>query len=94
MIAVYRYFSNKRALVRGAFLSVEQIFQSGLAELKRDPDADGREVLTKIGERLGTLPPGDASARFDELRRVYPTVYASVQKVRAATLICFSTFAG
>lgn len=85
-ITVYRYFSNKQDLVREAFLRIEQVFQKGLANLKQNPQADWKNVLDQMGEDLSTLPPGDISARFDELQRLYPDVYASIQEARAATL--------
>ena len=91
-VTVYRYFSDRKELVRAAFLRVEQIFQKGLADLRKDPRADWQVVLRRIGEGLSALPSGDAAARADELRRLYPDVYDSIQQVRVATLNGF--FAG
>jgi AcrR family transcriptional regulator len=85
-VTVYRYFSEKKELVRAAHLRVEQVFQKGLAELERNPLADWESVLNQIGEGLSDLPSGDVSARSDELKRLYPDVYASIQEVRVATL--------
>jgi AcrR family transcriptional regulator len=85
-VTVYRHFSEKKELVRAAFLRVEQVFQEGLAELERNPLADWESVLNQIGEGLSVLPAGDVSARAAELKRLYPDVYASIQEVRVATL--------
>jgi AcrR family transcriptional regulator len=85
-VTVYRHFSEKKELVRAAFLRVEQVFQTGLAELERNPLADWESVLNQIGEGLSVLPAGDVSARAAELKRLYPDVYASIQEVRVATL--------
>ena len=85
-ITVYRYFGDKRELVREAFLRVERVFQEGLAELKRDPESSWESILEQIGENLRALPHGDASARTDELKRLYPDIYASIQEVRVPTL--------
>ncbi len=85
-ITVYRYFADKPDLAEAAFLYVEQIFQDGLAELKQNPQADWAKVMDRVGERLSALPPGDAVARAEELKRLYPEVYKAVQKVRVATL--------
>ncbi len=85
-ITVYRYFADKPDLVQATFLYVEQIFQEGLAELKQNPQADWVKIMDHVGERLSALPPGDAAARADELKRLYPEVYKAVQKVRVATL--------
>jgi AcrR family transcriptional regulator len=85
-VTVYRYFAEKKELVRAAYLRVEQIFQDGLAELEGNPQADWESILNQIGERLSALPPGNAFARFDEVKRLYPDVYRSIQDVRVATL--------
>ncbi len=85
-VTVYRYFSEKKELVRAAFLRVEQVFQKALADLEQDPSADWESVLNQIGEDLSALPSSDVSARSDELKRLYPDIYASIQEVRVATL--------
>ena len=85
-VTVYRYFPEKKELVYRAFLRVEQVFQQGLAALKRDPKADWEGILNQIGEELGALPPGDVFERMDELKRLYPDVCDSIQQVREITL--------
>jgi AcrR family transcriptional regulator len=85
-VTVYRHFEEKKGLVRAAFLRVEQVFEKGLADLKQNPRGDGEKVLDQIGEGLSALPRGDAFARMDELKRLYPDVYSAVQEVRVSTL--------
>ena len=85
-VTVYRHFEDKKQLVRDAFLRVEQVFKDGLADLKRNPNEDGEKVLDQIGEGLSVLPRADAFAQMDELKRLYPDVYKSVQEVRVSTL--------
>jgi AcrR family transcriptional regulator len=85
-VTVYRHFADKKELVRAAFLRVEQVFEKGLADLKRNPREDGEKILNQIGEGLSALPSSDAFARMDELKRLYPDVYSSVQEVRVSTL--------
>jgi len=85
-VTVYRHFSNKRELVRSAFLLVEGVFEKGLADLKRNPRTDGEKILNQIGDGLSALPAGDAFARMDELKRLYPDVYSAIQEVRVVTL--------
>lgn len=85
-VTVYRYFSEKKELVHEAYLRVEQVFQKGLADLKQDPQVDWESVLNQIGEDISTLPSGDVFARIDELKRLYPDIYSSIQEVRVATL--------
>jgi AcrR family transcriptional regulator len=85
-ITVYRYFADKQDLTRAAFLRVEQVFQKGLSDLRQNPQQDWESILNQIGEDLSALPPGDVYARSDELKRLYPSVYHSIQEVRVATL--------
>jgi AcrR family transcriptional regulator len=85
-VTVYRYFPEKEHLVYEAFLHVEQLFQNALADLNQGPEADCESVLGQIGEGLRALPRGDVFARFDELKRVYPDLYTSIQEVRRVTL--------
>jgi AcrR family transcriptional regulator len=85
-VTVYRYFSDKKDLVLKAILRGEQVFQKALVELQSNPHADWQRVLDKIGEDLSALPSGDVFARFDEIKRLYPDVYAAIQEVRVATL--------
>ncbi len=85
-VTVYRYFSEKKELVREAYLRVEQVFQKGLADLEQDPLANWESVLIQIGEDLSALPVGDIFTRFDEIKRLYPDIYNSIQEVRIDTL--------
>ena len=85
-VTVYRHFEGKKELVRQALLRVEQVFEKGLADLKRNPREDGEKVLDQIGDGLSLLPRADAFAQMDELKRLYPDVYSAVQQVRVSTL--------
>ena len=85
-VTVYRHFADKKELVRESFLRVEQVFENGLADLKRNPHEDGEKILDQIGEGLSALPRADAFAQMDELKRLYPDVYRAVQEVRVSTL--------
>ncbi len=85
-VTVYRYFSEKKELVREAYLRVEQVFQKALADLEQNPLAQWESVFNQIGEDLSTLPSGDVFAQFDEIKRLYPDTYNSIQAVRIDTL--------
>jgi len=85
-VTIYRYFPEKKDLVLEVYLHVEQIFQNGLAELEQNPQAGGESVLKHIAEGLSALPASDVFARADELKRLYPDVYDSIQQVRVVTL--------
>lgn len=85
-VTVYRYFPNKKDLVLKAFLRIEQIFQEALNELTRNPQADIESILDQIGQGLSVLPQGDVFKRTDELKRLYPDSYNSIQQIRVSTL--------
>lgn len=85
-VTVYRYFNDKKALVRAAFLSVEQIFLDGLKEFQQNPPRTLEIGMDIIGNNLRALPTGDVVKRADELKRVYPDVYAEIQALRESTL--------
>ena len=81
-VTVYRYFADKRDLVREAFLSIERIFQRADHDFAADPGADVYAALEQIGRDLNALPHGNPIAHRDELRRLYPDVYDEVQAFR------------
>jgi len=85
-VTVYRYFPEKRELIRATMLRFEQVFEKGLEDLKQNPQADWVTILDQIGKDLNALPQGDTFARFDELKRLYPDVYESIQEVRMTVL--------
>jgi|WetSurMetagenome_2_1015567.scaffolds.fasta_scaffold94009_3 AcrR family transcriptional regulator len=85
-VTVYRYFPNKEELVQAAFLRVEQVFQDALVNIKTDPNPDMEIIFNSIGEGLSTLPTANEYSRFQELKRLYPNVYTSVQEIRNSEL--------
>ncbi len=85
-VTVYRYFNDKQALTRAAFLSVEQIFLDGLAEFQDKQPVNIEIGMDIIGKNLEALPTGDVAKRADELKRIFPEVYAEVQAMRKSTL--------
>ena len=85
-VTVYRHFPDKKGLVLAAFLRVEHVFEKGLEYLQKDPQANLDTFLDQIGAGLRSLPSGDVFARVEELKRLYPDAYRSVQEVRVATL--------
>jgi len=85
-VTIYRYFADKKALVRAAFVRSESVFQECVAELDRNPDADWSCLLDRVGEGLAALPSGNLSAGLSELKRLYPDVYADFQAVRVEGL--------
>jgi AcrR family transcriptional regulator len=85
-VTVYRYYADKRDVVRAAFLQSEQVFEQTRIDLEQNPGCDPEVYLDQIGYGLAAQPHGDLFARLDELRRVYPDIYAEFQQVRVAAL--------
>ena len=85
-VTVYRYFADKPALVRAAFVRSELVFHECAAALARDPNADWGQALDRLAAGLAALPPGPLSERLGELKRLYPDIYADFQAVRVAGL--------
>ena len=85
-VTVYRHFPDKKELVRAAFLRIEQVFAQALGDMKQNSDVKVENMLDQIGTGLSNLPKGDVFARMDELKRLYPDVYNSVQEARTVTL--------
>ncbi len=81
-VTVYRYFGDKRTLVRAAFLHAQTVFQQADTDLAADPQMDIEVVLERIDRSLSAFPPGDVAARLDELRRLYPDIYEEEKAVR------------
>jgi AcrR family transcriptional regulator len=76
-ITVYRYFADKKELVRAAFLQMEALFQQQMEALEAG-ETPGRE--------MAPLPFRDTAIRLDELKRLYPDIYAEFQAARLAVL--------
>ncbi|MBN1287326.1 MAG: TetR/AcrR family transcriptional regulator [Anaerolineae bacterium] len=83
---VYRYFDDKRSLVHTAFLRLEQVFHNALLRMEQDPHNSPGVYLDQMGQEFHALPSGDLITRLEELKRLYPSVYAGVQEVRSAAL--------
>ena len=85
-VTIYRYFPDKKKLTLEAFSRIEQVFQKGVDELDQNLEADWESIMKQIGEDLSALPPCDVIARSDELKRLYPDVYRSIQDIRVEIL--------
>ena len=66
-VTVYRHFAEKKELVREAFLRVEQVFEKGLADLKRNPREDGEKILNQIS-RSGRAISKNKKSNGEEIR--------------------------
>jgi AcrR family transcriptional regulator len=85
-ITVYRYFGDKRGLVEAVCRHVGGVFQRAAAGRPDDTAAQIDVRLKQMGEDLGRLRPGNWLACFEEIRRLYPTVYEEFRAAREAAL--------
>ncbi|MCA9925599.1 MAG: TetR/AcrR family transcriptional regulator [Anaerolineales bacterium] len=73
-VTAYRYFGDKKSLVRAAFMrpvAVFQQIQAAIVQGQRQPIA---AYLDSVGAGLAALPQGDLPTRLDELQRLYPDI--------------------
>ena len=85
-VTVYRYFTDKKGLVRAVCSRIASIFQ------RAADDSRGRSVdeidacLNQLGTDLGALGPGNVFALFDEIHRLYPEVYEELRVARETAI--------
>jgi AcrR family transcriptional regulator len=85
-VTVYRYFTDKKGLVRAVCSRIASIFQRAAA------DSRGRSIdeidgcLNRLGTELGALAPGNLFALFDEIHRLYPEVYEAFRAARETAI--------
>lgn len=77
-VTIYRYFGDRKSLVRAAFLHLAESLETLVAELGDEPRPDLDAFLSRIGELMTALPAGLQPATA-ELQRNYPEVYAEVR---------------
>ncbi len=85
-MTVYRYYPDKSALVREAFVGMAAHFQRAREELDQLEHADVDAALDHIFRHFAAAPGGPVLARLDELRRLYPDTYEDYRRVRSDAL--------
>jgi len=83
---VYRYFKDKRHLVRASMMHMVAVINEALASLDKHKDYDTERSATLIKEAVGLLPKGDLSTRVIELKQLYPEIFAEYQIARLASI--------
>jgi AcrR family transcriptional regulator len=85
-ITAYRYFDNKKELVRASFLSVVAIFENVGKEIKIEKNINFEDVLDRIKTGLAQLPQGNLMVLMEELKIIYPDIYEEVNERRIAAI--------
>ncbi len=84
-VTVYRYFRDKKGLVRAVCRQVVGVFQAA-ARCCRDGPQDLESCLTRIGQALRDMPGGQLLARLEEIGRLYPDVHEEFRDTRTKAL--------
>ena len=85
-VTVYRYFGDKRGLVRAACLRIVAAFQRAADDSPAGSLPDLDERLNRLGAELSALPQGNLLLRLDEVRCLYPEVHAEFRELRQAAV--------
>jgi AcrR family transcriptional regulator len=81
-VTVYRYFGDKRGLVRAVCLRIASYFQKAADAGPNDTMQAVNERLHQLGNDLRQLPPGNLLARIDEIGHLYPEVHQEFRATR------------
>lgn len=85
-VTVYRYFTDKKGLVRAVSQRIGAIFQRA-AKASRGRSIDEIDAcLNQLGRELSELGSGNTFALFDEVHRLYPDVYEEFRQTREAAI--------
>ncbi len=85
-ITAYRYFGNKKELVRASFIPIVEIFERVEKEIKAENLLNIEVALDRIKAELIGLPRGNLLSTMEELKRLYPDIYNAVNTRRVASL--------
>ncbi|MBI9045029.1 MAG: TetR/AcrR family transcriptional regulator [Anaerolineaceae bacterium] len=81
-VTAYRYFGDKKSLVRAAFMRPIGVFQQVQKSLAQEQGQKIETYLDSIGMGLAALPQGDLPTRLDELNRLYPDIADEFHTIR------------
>ena len=77
-MTVYRYFGDREALVRAAFLQLAEALEAVIADLGGEAQPDVDAFLERIGAVVMALPTG-LQAAMGDLEKAHPEAYAEVR---------------
>ncbi len=79
---VYRYYRDKKYLVRSCFIYMVDVVGQALNELDRHSQYTTRKSAEYIRQAVASLPKGDLPARLNELKILYPDIFEEYQQGR------------
>ena len=79
---VYRYYKDKRELVRACFIHMIDIVGDALNELDKHSQFTTKKSAEYIRQAVAALPKGDLPARLNELKILYPDIFEEYQQGR------------
>jgi AcrR family transcriptional regulator len=72
---VYRYFKDKKDLVRAGFMLMVDLTQEAIADLDHNKNYDTKKSAERVRQAINQLPKGDLPARVNELKLLYPDIF-------------------
>lgn len=85
-VTVYRYFTDKRGLVRAVCSRIASIFQRAAGDSRGRSIDEIDACLNQLGTELGAMAPGNLFTLFDEIHRLYPEVYEGFRTARETAI--------
>lgn len=85
-MTIYRYFPDKPALVREAFLGLAALFAAAHEDIRREAAGGIDAALDRVFLYFDAMPQGPALARLDELKKLYPDIFDAYRRTRREAL--------
>ena len=83
---VYRYFKDKKDLVRAGFMLMVDLTQEAVADLDRHKNYDTKKSAERVRQAINQLPRGDMPARVNELKSLYPDIFNEYRDSRLSSI--------
>jgi TetR/AcrR family transcriptional regulator, cholesterol catabolism regulator len=83
---VYRYFKDKKDLVRSSFMLMVDLTQEAIADLHQNKNYDTRQSTDRVRQAINQLPKGDMPARVNELKSLYPDIFTEYRDSRLSSI--------
>jgi AcrR family transcriptional regulator len=85
-ITVYRYYDDRKGLVRAVCMRIADIFRRAAEPDSAESLENIDDRLNRLGTELRALPQGNLLARLEEISRLYPDVYEEFRNQRQAAV--------